>query len=57
MGLSNRSEERICAKKRKVYSLSREKRGEVHKFIEEQLRKVYIKPSKSPQIVPVFFVG
>ena len=57
MGLSNRSEERICAKKRKVYSLSREKRGEVHKFIEEQLRKVYIKPLKSPQIVPVFFVG
>ena len=41
----------------KVYLLSREKRGEVYKFIEEQLRKVYIRLSKSPQIAPVFFVG
>jgi len=54
---SNRSEERICAKKGKIYSLSREKREEVHKFIEKQLRKVYIRLLKSPQTVPVFFVG
>ena len=26
-------------------------------FIEEQLRKGYIRPLKLPQIVPVFFVG
>ena len=29
----------------------------MHKFIEEQLRKGYIRSSKSPQIAPVFFVG
>ena len=34
-----------------------EEREEVYKFIAEQLRKEYIKPSKSPQIVSVFFVG
>jgi len=44
-------------RKGKVYPLSREERGEVHEFIEEQLRKRYIRPSKSPQIAPVFFIG
>ena len=29
----------------------------MHKFIEEQLRKEYIRPLKSPQTAPVFFVG
>jgi len=29
----------------------------VYKFISEQLRKGYIKSSKSPQTTPVFFVG
>ena len=48
--------ERFVLKKRKVYLLSREEREEVHKFIFEQLRKEYIRPSKSPQIAPVFFV-
>ena len=43
-------------RKRKVYPLSREERGEVCKFIEEQLRKGYIRPSKLPQIVSVFFI-
>ena len=43
-------------RKRKVYLLSREERGEVHKFISEQLRKKYIRLLKSPQMVPVFFV-
>ena len=28
----------------------------MHKFISEQLRKGYIRPLKSPQMVPVFFV-
>jgi len=36
--------------------LSKEVREEIHKFIEEQLRKGYIRLSKSLQIVPVFFV-
>ena len=44
-------------KKEKVYLLSREEREEVHEFILEQLRKGYIKPSKSPQTALVFFVG
>jgi len=37
--------------------LSREEREEVREFVREQLRKGYIRPSKSPQTVPVFFVG
>ena len=49
--------ERFTPKKEKVYPLSREKRKEVHVFISEQLRKGYIRPSKSPQIALVFFVG
>ena len=44
-------------RKVKVYSLSREERGEVREFIREQSRKGYIQPSKSLQTVPVFFVG
>jgi len=43
-------------RKRKVYLLSREKREEVYKFISEQLRKGYIRLSKLPQIVLVFFI-
>ena len=48
--------ERFVLRKEKVYPLSREERREVCKFIDEQLRKGYIRPLKSPQIVPVFFV-
>ena len=44
-------------RKGKVYPLSREEREEVHEFIKEQLKKGYIKLSKSPQTVLVFFVG
>ena len=44
-------------RKRKLYPLSRKEREEVHKFILEQLRKGYIRPSKSPQTALVFFVG
>ena len=49
--------EGFVLKKRKVYPLLREEKEEVRKFIEEQLRKEYIQLSKSPQTVPVFFVG
>jgi len=44
-------------RKRKIYLLSREEREEMHEFISEQLRKEYVRPSKSPQTVLVFFVG
>ena len=43
--------------KEKVYSLSRKKRKEMYEFIEEQLRKAYIRSLKLPQTVLVFFVG
>ena len=49
--------EGFVPRKEKVYPLSREEREEVREFIQEQLRKGYIRPSKSPQTVPVFFVG
>ena len=49
--------ERFVPRKWKVYSLSREEREEVCEFIKEQLRKEYIRPSKSPQMAPVFFIG
>ena len=40
-----------------MYPLSREEREEVREFVKEQLRKGYIRPSKSPQTALVFFVG
>jgi len=43
--------------KGKIYPLSKNEREEVQNFIEDQLRKEYIRPSKSPQMLPVFFVG
>ena len=43
--------------KGKIYSLSKNKREEVQNFVEDQLRKGYIRLSKSPQTSPVFFVG
>jgi len=49
--------EEFMLRKRKVYPLSREEREEVCEFIKEQLRKGYIRLSKSPQTVLVFFVG
>jgi len=42
--------------KGRIYSLSKNKREEVQNFVEDQLRKGYIRPSKSPQTLPVFFV-
>jgi len=49
--------EGFVPRKGKVYLLSREEREEVHEFIQEQLRKGYIRLSKLPQMAPVFFVG
>jgi len=37
--------------------LSKNEREEVQNFVEDQLRKGYIRPSKLPQTLPVFFVG
>jgi len=48
--------EGFVLRKGKVYLLLREEREDMYKFISEQLRKEYIRPSKSPQIVPVFFI-
>jgi len=45
------------ASKARVYPLSRNKKEEVQKFVNEHLKKGYIRPSKSPQTLPVFFVG
>ena len=49
--------EGFVPRKGKVYPLLREEREEVREFVKEQLRKDYIRPSKSPQTAPVFFVG
>jgi len=46
--------EEFVLRKGKMYLLLREERGEVYKFIEEQLRKEYIRLSKLPQMVSVF---
>jgi len=43
--------------KGRIYSLSKNKRDEVQNFVNNQLRKGYIRPSKSPQTLPVFFVN
>jgi len=42
--------------KGRIYPLSKNKREEVQNFVEDQLRKGYVRPSKSPQMSPVFFV-
>jgi len=44
-------------RKGKIYPFSKNEREEVQNFVEDQLRKGYIRPSKSPQMSPVFFVG
>ena len=48
--------EGFVLKKGKIYPLSRVERKEVQEFVKDQLRKGYIRLSKSPQISPVFFV-
>jgi len=57
MGPHNRDKGRVCTKSGKIYPLLREERREVCEFINEQLRKRCIRPSKLPQMAPVFFVG
>jgi len=49
--------EEFKASKVRVYPLSRNEREEVQQFIQDHLRKGYIRSSKSPQTSPVFFVG
>jgi len=44
-------------KKGRIYPLSKNEREEVQNFINDQLRKGYIRPSKSPQTSLVFFIG
>jgi hypothetical protein len=41
----------------KVYALSQAEEKEMNKFIDENLRKGYIRPSKSPMASPFFFIG
>ena len=48
------TKEGFMLRKGKVYSLLRKEREEMYEFITEQLRKGYIRPSKSLQIAPVF---
>jgi len=48
--------EGFTPRKGKVYLLLREEREEVQSFVKDQLRKGYIRPSKSPQTLPVHFV-
>jgi len=48
--------EEFVPKKGKIYPLSRVDREEVQKFVKDQLRKEYIRPSKSLQMLLVFFV-
>ena len=43
-------------KKGRLIPLSREEQEEVSAFIDDQLKKGYIQPSKSEQTSPVFFV-
>ena len=42
---------------REKYIHCQGKREKISKFISKQLRKEYIRPLKSPQTAPVFFVG
>jgi len=44
-------------RKGKIYLLSKNEREEVQNFVEDQLRKGYIRPSKSLQTSPVFLIG
>ena len=48
--------EEFVPRKGKMYLLSREEREEVREFVAEQIRKRYIRPLKSSQTAPVFFV-
>jgi len=49
--------ETFVLQKGRIYLLSKDKREEVQNFVEDQLRKRYIRPTKSPQMSPVFFTS
>jgi len=49
--------ENFVPRKGRIYLMLREEKEEVREFVEEQLRKGYIKLLKLPQTLPVFFVG
>ena len=49
-------QEEFVPRKGRIYPLSRIKREEVQAFIDSQLKKGYIRPSKSPQTLPIMFV-
>ena len=49
--------EDFVPRKEKAYLMLKEEKKKVREFIKEQLRKGYIRPSKSLQTSPVFFVG
>ena len=44
-------------KKERIYLLSKDKREKVQKFVNNQLRKEYIRLLKFSQILPVFFMA
>jgi len=43
--------EEFVLRKKNIYLLSKEEREEMHEFINKQLRKRYISPSKLPQML------
>ena len=43
--------------KKRIYPLSKNKRKEVQNFVDDQLRKEYIRSSKFSQMLLVFFVN
>ena len=49
--------EMFAPQKRRIYPLSKDEREEVQNFVEDQLRKGYIRPTKSSQMSPVFSIG
>jgi len=49
--------ETFKSQKERIYPLFTNEREKVQNFVEDQLRKGYIRLSKSPQMSPVFFVG
>jgi len=48
--------EDFVPRKGQIYPLSRTEKEEVQAFVESQLKKGHIRPSKSPQTLPVLFV-
>jgi len=57
LGSYHRSQRNVYTTKGRIYPLFKDEREEVQNFVEDQLRKGYIRPTKSPQTSPVFFIG